>query len=574
MKKLFLPVLCLLFFTTQAQTPFQRVYTMLNGKCQNSTCHSATATDGSEALKFDGDENAVYTALYNVPATNASSVAKYEKLVKQQHPYSSFLLRKIAGEGFDTDLAIDSVNEGALMKDITGNALTNKEIEFVRQWIMFGAKKTYGNGDPAPNWQLVSDYYDNPAVPFLTKPPKPAAGTGSQFRMGPVFLPTSGQIEQEWLQQLEVNFPYLPEVYQVEGYMNQQSHHFILFKFLDTAAAVNSNAIDKDNMALVSIISNSSFDGDKTITAAWQADDNMTLPQGTAMMWEQKTVLDMNFHMKNYNGTSVLPCDFYFNILYRPRDSATIPMYTRLVNNSGLFILQGTHSVDYDDEDNGLDIPETRYLWNMAGHTHKFGTGFDLYIRDTTGTITDKIYDGTSVTPYKDSYYTSGTYGYWDHNHPPLGYFPTLLPVNFGKHNGQRSGLVARTTWNVTQPFVTFSYQTSGEMQLFYYMYTRTVPDGLTAINDNTRKGIYFQVMPNPMGGSGKLVYTLEKPAQVQASVVDITGKIIASTTAENQESGVHEIALGNNGKLAAGIYFARLNLNGLVYTRKFIVTE
>src|SRR5687768_10775197 len=96
--------LCLSASLLNAQQPFTRVYTVLNTKCQNSSCHSSTAIDGSQALRFTGTETAVWNAIYNVAPANASSLAKHEKLVKSQHPYSSFLLRKIAGASFDTDL--------------------------------------------------------------------------------------------------------------------------------------------------------------------------------------------------------------------------------------------------------------------------------------------------------------------------------------------------------------------------------------------------------------------------------------------------------------------------------------
>ena len=182
MQKIFLVILSfILINSSYSQTPYQRVYASLT-KCQNSACHSATATDGSEVLKFDGGQSAVYTALFGKNASNPSSVAKHEKLVKQQHPYFSFLLRKIAGAGFDTDLAIDTATEGTVMKDTSGNVLSKKEIEFIRQWITFGAKQNYGGSEPQPNWQLVNDFYDSLDVTgvnhFLPKPPKPAAGTG------------------------------------------------------------------------------------------------------------------------------------------------------------------------------------------------------------------------------------------------------------------------------------------------------------------------------------------------------------------------------------------------------------
>ncbi len=224
---------CVALATAQT-APFARVHNILQTKCSNSSCHS---TNSGASLTFDGTEAEVHAALFEVKADNSASNAKFEKRVKAGHPYMSFLLRKVAGAGFDTDLALDA-NEGSLMVDINGNQLAKAEIEFIRQWIMFGGKKTYGNNDRKPDWNLVNDYYNDPNAPaFLPKPTKPAAGQGLQYRHGPVFLPATGEIEQEWLLQQEVNFPYLPEINKIEGYMNQQSHHFLLFKFDDSLAA-------------------------------------------------------------------------------------------------------------------------------------------------------------------------------------------------------------------------------------------------------------------------------------------------------------------------------------------------
>lgn len=550
---------------SNAQTPFERVYTILNTKCQNSNCHSSTATDGSQSLLFDGSQSAVYNAIYEVVPGNASSVAKHEKLVKAGHPYMSFLLRKIAGASFDTDLSIDA-NEGALMTDTGGNQLTNKEIEFVRQWIMFSAKQTYGSNDRKPDWQVVSDFYDNPVMGFLPKPAKPAAGTGLQFRMGPVLLPVTGEVEQEWLLQQEVNFPYLPEIDRIDGFMNQQSHHFLLFQFFDSAsAAYRDFGMERVQLAGTGG-SATSFDGNKYLTSAWQDDAEFQLPQGTALFWQQKTYLDMNYHVKNYNATAVLPCDFYFNIYFKPRSASTIEMKSNLVNNATLFLPQGTQSRDYDDETNN-DAKQWKYIWALTSHAHKYATDYDIYIRDTTGTITDKVYEG--FWEYTNNY----DKGFYDWEHPSTEYFPNFLPVKFGKHGSKNAGLVARTTWDVQQPFVTFGFTTNDEMQLFYYFYTSELPDGVNAINDDKSKPIFFDVMPNPMNGTGKLVYQLDKSAKVQASVVDITGKTVAELSEENETEGVHEVSM-NNEQLAKGMYIAKLTINGNVYTKKFIVTE
>jgi hypothetical protein len=578
MKKLSTCLLLFFVVAANAQSPWGRVNTMLNTKCQNSTCHSATATDGSETLKFDGDLNSNYTALFNVLPTNASSIAKHERLVKQQHPYYSFLLRKIAGAGFDGDLAIDSATEGALMKDINGNQLTKKEIEYVRQWITFGAKKTYSSGEPQPNLQLINDFYDSLEVTgidrFLPKPPKPAAGTGIQLRMGPIFLPITGEIEQEYLQQQEVNFPVLPEIHEIDGFMNQQSHHFLLFKYQSVAASQNSNASDVNNLAKVEFLT-TSFDGDKDLTSSWQNDANLVLPQGTALFWDQKTILDMNYHIKNYNASFVLPCDFYFNVLYTPRSSSTIEMKSQLSQQTlSLIVPTGIHTISYDDPVNNLNPRETRYLWMVAGHTHEWGTNFDLYERDSLGNLGDKIYDGAGIETNYGSYYDNSL-GHWDWHHPPIEYWPDLRPITFGKWGNKKSGIVSKATYNNnTGNTLFFSTQTDGEMQLWYYMYTSEPLAPVSAINDDNSKGIYFDVQPNPMNTNGKLVYTLENNAKVESSIIDMTGKVIAQMLPENETTGTHEISIGNGEQLSSGIYFARLSINGVVYTKKFVVTQ
>ncbi|MDB5284607.1 MAG: hypothetical protein JWO06_3682, partial [Bacteroidota bacterium] len=88
MKKLYtLFLFCLMVVCIQAQTPFERVYSTLNTKCQNSSCHSASST--GDNLKFDGSINSVYNSIFNVPSTlYPSTLTKFEQLVKPQHPYN------------------------------------------------------------------------------------------------------------------------------------------------------------------------------------------------------------------------------------------------------------------------------------------------------------------------------------------------------------------------------------------------------------------------------------------------------------------------------------------------------
>lgn len=615
MKKFYLFALCIITcagLSAQANSnPYGILYTILNTKCQNSSCHSATST--GDNLKFDQDSASVYNQIFAVASTLwPSSVTEHNLLINPEMPYQSFLLRKIAGAGFDTDLSIDSAGEGNLMVDTGGNQLANYEIEYFRQWIRYGALPVYSNSQPHPDFPTYYQYYMDTNYlhgvvqnQFLPKPAKPDSGkTYFQFRMGPHFLPVTGAVEQEVTEQQLVYFPYLPQITELDGHMNDQSHHLLLFQYTDSLAARDpnyttgllGNAPDISDMGQVTPPTASftePFSGSKNLVAAYQTpDNNVAFPKNTAMFWDQKTYLDFDYHTKNYNADAVLPCDFYVTIYYEPRNPNTIQMVSNLQNNDdlgdqltgiecgtppllvnvGALPLNQNYVENYSDNSNS-GSEQLRYLFMTAGHTHKFGTSFYIIRKDTTGALADTIYDGGY------DYANQVETGTWDWQHPPIEYWNNpnaphegLEPVTFGV-NG--SGLVANTGWYADSSCVRFGFTTMDEMQLFYYMYTLTDPDKVSAINTPTQPDIYFEIMPNPTNGSdGKLVYNLDKDSKVEASIIDVTGKTIADLGQENEVMGLHTVSLSGGKTLSSGIYFARLIINGNFYTKKFIVTE
>jgi hypothetical protein len=533
-----------------SQNTYNMVYSILNTKCQNATCHSATSAD---ALKFDGTSADVYSAIINQAPGNAGAAAKGHKLVWTNQPYESYLLRKV-GSFLDTDLGIDA-NEGAVMNDINGNSLSNKEVEYIRQWVMHGASQTGNIIDTA----LVNAYYNDPnRAPFYPKASAPAPGTGYRLRFGPIFVAATKEIE--YLQKHEVDFPANAEVKEIDGDMNPQSHHFLLFKFDDSASA----AAMPEGMRVVSLTGGTtSFDGNKKLMGAWQTPAELHLPSGTALFWEQKTWLDFNFHMKNYSTTGVLPFDFYLNCYYTQHlpTSTTIEMKSRLVNNIG-FILPGHQSSTYvyADGDNGSN--ETRYLWMISSHTHKFGTGFDLFKYDNTKpqNIGDTIYHGTY--DYANGFET----GVYDWEHPSIRFFAPQMPIDM-----LHSGVTGKTTWNNTSGnLIHFGFTTNDEMQLYYYMYTNALP-ATTSLHEATKSAFDFVIYPNPMSEMGTIAYKLDNAATVKATILDITGKEIAVLAEEKAAAGSYNLDMGQK-SLSAGIYFARLSVDGNTYTKKFIM--
>jgi hypothetical protein len=74
------------------------------------------------------------------------------------------------------------------------------------------------------------------------------------------------------------------------------------------------------------------------------------------------------------------------------------------------------------------------------------------------------------------------------------------------------------------------------------------------------------------MAGRGTLAYMLTTSATVHASIIDITGQEVAVLKDEKEQAGNYNIDLGGEVALSAGIYFARVSVNGETYTKKFVV--
>lgn len=554
MKKALLLSLSFTTYFAIGQNTYDMVYTMLKTKCTNGTCH----TSGSgNSLLFDGTKSAVYTALINQTPANTTAAASGDKYVKVNQPYQSYLLKK-CGNWLDTDLGLKSGEGDPMQTNATAN-LTDKEVEYMRQWIMNGAKQTGTTIDSA----MINAYYNNPnRTPFLQKPPVPA--NGKQIRFGPVFLPASGSAntEKEYLLKHHIDFGADVEVSQIDGYMNAQSHHFLLFKFQDSTAAKQQN----DGIRIVSLTGGvTSFDGNKGLTGAWQDDADIRLPQGTALFWDANTYLDLNYHVKNYNIPSVMPCDFYLNLNYKPKpvNTTTIEMKSALVNNATLF-LQGNKvsSILYNDPSNNKN--ETRHLWMMSSHTHKFGTGFTIFEKDNSkpNQLGDTLLNGNY------SYETGFNKGFYDWEHPSVKYFIPQRAVDM-----KNKGIRINTVWNVTQSNpVTFGFTTADEMQLYYYMYTNELPLAPNAIADIKDKNKGIGVYPNPTSNTTTLLIDADKNEEATINIFDLQGKRVYGFMAD-LTLGENSYKLTNETmKLSTGIYVVKVNTPSLNRETKLII--
>ena len=296
MKHIFVTALLFASANAFAQNTFTAIYNIFQSKC--ASCHSGGTPAGS--LNLSGTEAQVYNAIVEVAPANATAAAKGDKLIDKGYPDRSFLLRKCA-YGLSDDLAL-TAGEGN--NEPNGQAkLSDQEIELVRQWILKAAPQT-GN---VVNYQRLIDYYTLGGKPKITRPPAPPAGQGYQIHFGPVFWGEGEEVE--YFKKFDPRFPQALDAYRFELYMNAESHHFIIRKFRPGTEQNWSDGLEPLSMQ--------SFDSDKDFVNAWQTSTDLELPVGTAFFWDDNTVLDLNYHMKNPAGGGILPGGDFQSLLGR-----------------------------------------------------------------------------------------------------------------------------------------------------------------------------------------------------------------------------------------------------------------
>lgn len=440
MKQMIIAVLLLSSLNIFSQSTFSRVYNLLQTNCATANCHSGSASNGG--LDLSGTETKVYNAIVEVTPNNPAAAAKGDKYIDKGYPDRSFLLRKIA-HGLSDDLAL-TANEGNLMPNNLPK-LSDQDIELVRQWILWAAPQTGTVAD----YQLLTDYYTDTSVarPKIARPPAPPAGQGYQIHFGPVFW-DKGE-EMEYFKKYHPRVAQSLEVHKFELYMNSESHHFILRKFRPGEDANWSDGLESFTIQ--------AFSSGKDFVNAWQISTDLDLPVGTGFFWDQNTVLDLNYHMKNYHQNEILPGEFYLNVWTRPRGTSTVEMKAELIPKLDIFIF-GNQTTSFQDR--VTRSGQTWNIWMLSTHTHKFGTDYDIFLGNSTNN-NDKIYEG-----FYDFDYTFNQ-GFYDWSHPPIKYFNPMLPVNM------TSGLTHKASYNNTSSqLVTWGFTTAGEMMLIYVQYT------------------------------------------------------------------------------------------------------
>lgn len=421
------------------QGTYTQVYDLLQARC--ASCHSGGQPAGN--LNLSGSQGDVYNALVEQTPSNAHAAQKGYKLIDKGHPYRSFLLRKINnGLLHPADGALDP-QEGTTMPQ-NAPALSNIEVELVRQWIYAGSPQT---GSPV-NMNLITSYYTEGGYPMMPRPEAPAPERGFQIHLGPLFLQPASEIEYDIKYDLEL--PNDIEVKRLNCFINEESHHFLLYKYQNEPTGV-ADGLREIN--LVSLI----FNLDRPLVDAWQDNGDHPLPAGTAYKWNANTTLDLNYHLPNF-GSSILPADMYLNVYTQPVGTSIREMKTDLVyydegllNLFSLVVLPNQDNQVFDQ-----DIPNGNQwnLWSLSSHTHKFGTDYDIYAYDQNGNLGDHLFEGTDQN------------GYYDWEHPPVVRYEPFYVLPAGRNLHHRAVFN-----NTSDNLVTFGLTTNDEMFLTFLQY-------------------------------------------------------------------------------------------------------
>jgi hypothetical protein len=130
-----------------------------------------------------------------------------------------------------------------------------------------------------------------------------------------------------------------------------------------------------------------------------------------------------------------------------------------------------------------------------------------------------------------------------------------------------------RTTYNNTSNnLVTFGFTTNEEMQLFYYMYSNTIPGSTVGIDEANFALSQVAVYPNPISAESAIYVDAKEATKSSIYLTDISGKIVGNVFDGELVQGSNKFDLPAS--LSKGIYFANISAKGKSITRKFVVTE
>lgn len=540
-------LLLLSFLTFQLSTAqlSLEVYNIFQDKCMS--CHSNATQEAGLDLEGTGATIAqkmidVYGNIVGkTPNTNAHAIAEGYQYIYKGRPDKSYLFRKINQE---LEPTIEMHADEGIAMPFYQDELTDVEKELIRQWILLGAPLQNSDSelptayvDQVP--QLVENYYNVSGLQSFPNgaPAAPAANEGFQVKMGPFYLNPAGQdfSEMELFQKYQLDLPANVDVTRIDMKISTSSHHFIIYNFPQAWAANNVPAgfrTDPDHTFI-------------SMTAAVQQATDLELPKGTAFIWDNDIILDLNSHYINYDASNTYQAEVYFNVYTEPAGTAIQEMKTELIVNDNIFIQNNGNLTTFEQSvfDNSGEI----FIWGMMGHTHQWGVDYKVYLRNSNGTKGDMIYDGACTLDGAPGCVTP----FFDYQHIPIRYFEPLYPLDLNP------GFIHTASWINNGPNnVGWGSTSDDEMMVLVLMYTEDTTGlnlSTSLFNPDNLKEEEVKVYPNPMNDMAT-VELIEGMNDVRFTLYNSTGQEVKRI--ENIRNNIFTFEKGD---LAKGIYLFRV---------------
>jgi hypothetical protein len=538
-----LVVLAVSSLMVTAQSTYDEVYNILQSKC--ASCHTAGHESG---LELAGSPSEVFDQIYNTDTYNPSAAAKGNKVVYPGDPYESFLFRKINNE-LALDVSLDAEEGEPCPQGAT--PLDDKDIEMVRQWIIFGAKETGVQVEK----ELIETFYDVGGIQSIPSPPAPPdPEEGFQIHYGPFFL--WPEEENEYFSKFATQLPEDREITRVDVILGDYSHHFIIYKYDESTYLFNDYGLREQDPEFVGV----------SLVTANQYSYDLELPEGTAFTWDEATWLDLNSHYVNYSSSLPLACEVFVNVYTQPAGTAVQEMHTDLPVNFDIYIPNNGEEYTFEQAlyDPGDD--DMMYLWGVTSHTHQWGSDYDVYLRNADGSRGAHIFDASCES-------TDGIPGcldqIYDYQHPPIRYWDNFLPIVEGE------GVIHEASYINNGPYpVSFGLTNDDEMMVLIYFYLEDTA-GLNLDSVGTISSIdpianeqAFNLQPNP-ADQATWLFMEELPTEsFDVTVYDLFGKEMKRLVFP---SGNNSLRI-DRGYLPGGIYLIRASRESqLLYTGKVV---
>jgi len=529
------------------QDTWDRVHTILQTNCQS--CHSGGSPAGQ--LDLTGTSAEVYDKLFEQSPTNTFAAGKDYKLIDAGYPDRSFIYRKANWGMYPASNLVEG--EGASMPT-TGNSMTDAERDILRTWILFGAPETGNVGNP----DGIEDWHTEGGLDRLDALAPPPEGEGFQLHLGTIFL-APGE-EKEFIIKHELKNEEAIEIPRLQVTMNEDSHHFLFFKYDQGADQDENEGLEEVTIFSVATGGANAITNDTKMIGGWAYEADVQLPNKVAYTWDAGTVLKFNYHIKNYSTTAVMPAELYVNVYTQEVGTATHEMQSEFQLNTAnpfqLVFPPGETTVDWElDSFDGASANDSVHLWLFGAHTHKYGTAFNAWQALENGGKGPIVYEGSYNFDY-----TFDT-GFYDYSHPPMRIYDDFLSIKAG------TGLIVEGDWNNTSnETVTFGLTTDDEMFGAFLQYiVGDISDLQGEVVDTMGTGIdgfvsKFNLYPNPANDVFFVQYSLEQNEDVTFELFDVTGRLAYSLPVGVQSAGNHSFQLDRGElQLSSGVYTSRI---------------